>query len=239
MNHATAELRMQDLASVGTRISWGAIFAGTLLALGVYFLLATLGSAVGLSISDRMNPTNIQTSAALWAFLTTIVALFLGGLVTSLFTAGENKIEAVMSGIIMWALLVTSLLVMSAAGIHAGISAMQGMANNARTPATSNWETAAREAGVPATQIEDWRRKQAENSATTVQDRPNQEEVLTAAKRISWYAFAGTWLAMLAAAIGALVGAGPTFRIVAVQRPLDDRTGSLVQSPSSPVYAKT
>ncbi len=238
MNNSGTEPRVEDLVSVGTRISWGAICAGTLLALAVYFLLATLGSAVGLSISDRMNPTNLQTGAVIWAFLTTIVALFLGGLVTSQFTAGENKTEAVVSGIIMWALLFTMLLVLGGAGIRAGFNAMQGMANSALTPAASSWETAAREAGVPADQIEEWRRRQGESSDKAVQGSRNQQEVLDAATRISWYVFAGTWLSMLAAALGALVGAGPTFRLIAVHRP-HARAGSLPHAPASPTYSRT
>jgi hypothetical protein len=233
MSDSAAAPRLEDLASVGTRISWGAILAGTLLALGVYFLLGTLGSAAGLSTSDRMNPTTLQSGTVLWAFLTTIVALFIGGLVTSLFTAGENKTEAVMSGIVMWALLFALLLVLGGAGIRAGFNAMQGMASSAQTASTLSWETGAREAGVPVEKIEDWRR-QAGSGDKTVQDPRNQQEVLNAATRISWYAFAGTWLSMLAAAAGALVGAGPTFRIVAVQRPFG-RTGS---APTSQGYSR-
>lgn len=218
--------RVEDLASVGTRISWGAILAGTFLAAGVYFLLATLGGAVGLSISDRMNPTALHPGVIGWAFVTTAAALFVGGLVTSLYTVGENKTEAVMSGIIMWALLFTLLLVLSGVGIRSGFNAMVAIGNS-----TPGWEAAAREAGVPADQIETWRR----TAAAAVQNPQNQQAVLDAAKRIGWYAFAGTWLSMLAAAAGALVGAGPTFRIVAVRESLN-RTGSL---PQSPAYSRT
>ena len=35
--------RLEDLVSVGTRIRWGAILAGGMLALGVYFLLGIWG----------------------------------------------------------------------------------------------------------------------------------------------------------------------------------------------------
>ena len=40
------ESRPQDLVSVGSRISWGAIFAGAVLALGLYSLFTILGGAV-------------------------------------------------------------------------------------------------------------------------------------------------------------------------------------------------
>lgn len=236
-NTATAP-RLEDLASVGTRVSWGAILAGTLLALGVFFLLATLGSAVGLSASDRTNATNLSTGVIIWAFVTTIAALFVGGLVTSLFTAGENKIEAVLSAIIVWALLGVVLLVLSAAGIKAGFNAMMAIGNTAQNASAQNWESGAREAGVSPEQIEDWRRKNIATAAAAVQDPQNRQAALDAATRISWYAFAGTWLAMLAAALGGLVGAGPTFRLVAVRRSYSG-SAALPHAQKSPAYART
>ena len=39
------------------------------------------------------------------------------------------------------------------------------------------------------------------------------------AARISWYAFAGAWASMIAGALGGLIGAGPTFRIVTASPP--------------------
>jgi hypothetical protein len=237
MNEPVTSPRVEDVVSVGTRISWSAILAGTLLALGVYFLLGTLGGAVGLSTSDRMNPTNLQTAAIIWAFLITVAALFVGGLATSLFTVGENKIEAVMSGVIMWALLSALLLLLGAAGVRAGFNAMVGMANAAQSASTQEWETGARAAGVSAEHIEDWRRKQAKTTDNTVLNPADQQALSRAATRISWYVFAGPWLSMLAAAAGACLGAGPTFRIVAVPRRAGG-TGSLPQTPVASGYSR-
>src|SRR5580658_9008202 len=103
-------LRVRDVESVGTRISWGAVLAGAMVALGIYFLLTTLAAAVGMSISERVDPTKLEIGAVVWAVLTTTSALFVGGLVTSLFTAGENKTEAVFYGVIMWAVVLVMLL---------------------------------------------------------------------------------------------------------------------------------
>ena len=105
------------------------------------------------------------------------------------------------------------LLVLGAAGIRAGFDAM---ARTANTPAAASWETGARQAGVTAEQIQDWRSKQGGTALGTVRDPQDQQAITEAATRISWYVFAGTWISMLAAAAGALLGAGPTFRLVAV-----------------------
>lgn len=193
---ATAE----DLVSVGTRVSWGAIFAGGLLALAIHFLLSLLGTAVGVSVSDRVEPDKLQTGALIWVVVTTCTALFVGGMVTSLFTVGENKVEAVLYGIIMWALLIAILVGLGAAGLRAGFSAM--------VSSSRNWETALEQSAISKEKIE--------NAAKEAQTSPTKEAVVEATKRITWYTFGGTWISMFAAAAGAWVGAGPTFRLVRV-----------------------
>ena len=60
----TPAIRAEDLLSVRSRISWGPIFAGAALALALFFLLALLGGALGLSISGQVRGDNIATGAA-------------------------------------------------------------------------------------------------------------------------------------------------------------------------------
>ncbi|HWY85313.1 MAG TPA: hypothetical protein VNX28_01240, partial [Gemmataceae bacterium] len=147
-----------------------------------------------------------------------VAALFVGGVVTSQFTVGENKTEAMLYGVIMWAVLFGILAAFSAAGVHSGFHALSGMANIAESASTQRWDTLARAAGVPAEQIDTWRHK-----LETPVDRPetgdskDQEVSREAVTRIAWYAFMGTWISMIAAALGAVVGAGPRFKVVAVR----------------------
>lgn len=169
---------IEDLKSVGTRIRWGAILAGASLALGIYFLLGILGAAVGVSIGTKLNSPTLSNGAIAWAIITTCTALFLGGLVASVFTVGENKVEAVVYGIILWAVLLAFFVGLGAAGVQTGFNSLTEYSNAVRT------------GSIPM----------------------NAE----AATRVAWYAFVGVWLSMLAAAGGAFVGAGPTFRLVSV-----------------------
>jgi hypothetical protein len=203
-----AKARLEDLRSVGTRIRWGAILAGAVLAFGIYALLGILGAAVGISISDRVNPTALSTGAIIWALLTTCVAVFVGGLMTTVFTVGENKVEAVTYGVIMWAVLFLSFSFLGNAGLRNGLSAMIELSNSPQAP---SWESSAKEAGIPATTIKEWRAKLAANTAEAEKLRAELAEIAT---RVAWYAFATMWLSMFAAAGGALLGAGPTFRLV-------------------------
>jgi hypothetical protein len=189
--------RVEDFVSVGSRISWGAIFAGALLALGLYSLLTFLGGAVGLSISDRVRPTTLKNTAIAWALLTLVVSVFVGGVVASQFTVGETKMEALLYGVIMWALLFGFLATLSALGVRSGFHAMAGVTDSAQAGRNNvNAQTQPRNAA---------------------EDTTNEEATKEALTRLTWYAFIGTWVSMIAAAVGACVGAGPRFKIVAVR----------------------
>jgi hypothetical protein len=210
--------RPEDVVSVGSRISWGAILAGAVLAFGLYSLLTILGGAVGLSISERMQPNTLKITAVVWALVTLAAAIFVGGVVTSQFTVGESKTEAMLYGVIMWAVLFGILAALSAAGVRSGFHALAGMAHFADTASTQSWDRLARDAGVPADEIDTWRRKLgAAPDRTETRDPQNPEVTKEAVTRLTWYAFMGTWVSMIAAALGAVVGAGPRFKVVAVR----------------------
>lgn len=208
-SHETS-VQLEDLASTGTRVRWGPILAGATLALALYSLLTILGTAVGLSVTDRVNSDTLTTGAIIWTFIITCVSIFVGGLVTSLLTVGENKVEAVLHGAIMWGVLFVALLGLGAIGIRGGFNAMAGMTDTV-TPTATN-----REAAVAVGPADASGRVQP-GAANEVQNAQNQPRRTESATRVAWYAFAGMWLSMLAAALGAFVGAGPTFRIISLQ----------------------
>ncbi|MCE9531873.1 MAG: hypothetical protein K8T89_12220 [Planctomycetes bacterium] len=204
--------QVEDLVSVGSRISWPAVLAGAAIALGIYFLFGTLGTAAGLSISDRANITTLQTGAVIWVIFISALAMFVGGVVASVLTAGENKIESMVYGVIMWAVLSTLILGVGAMGARSGLSALASFNNNPNS--STSWEATAREAGVPADKVDEWRRSRPDGVAKTVQEDENQKIIKETATRAAWFAFFGTWISMLAAALGGWVGSGPTFRFV-------------------------
>jgi len=210
----------EDLVSVGSRISWGAIVAGSFLALAMHVLLTVLGAAVGLQMSDNVENATLRNTALIWAVIVVATSFFVGGLVTSLFTVGENKVEACIYGVVMWAFVTGVLLMMAASGVRAGYNGLLGVANVAQGTSRSDWETAAKDAGVSPEQLDAWRKQAASNVANAsnkAQDPQTRENVRQSAQTAAWYVFGGTWLSMLAAALGAYVGAGPTFRLVNVR----------------------
>lgn len=221
MNNATP-VRAEDVMSVRSRVNWGAVLAGSVIALALYFLLTLIGGAVGLSVSGHVRPSSVGTGAAVWAVLSIAVALFVGGWVTSQLTVGENRGEAAMHGVLLWGLLFGMLLWLMASGVRSGFNAMVGMAQAGQAAAPGStaggWEEAARRAGVSAETIDEWRRKAADAPAVTRQaaENPeNQQAAADAATRVTWWAVVGALLSMAAAVLGAIVGARPTSRLLA------------------------
>ena len=236
---ADVAVRSEDVIPVRSRVSWGAIVAGSVLALSLYFMLALLGGATGMSISDKVSASNLGTGAAIYAIIVTVVCLFLGGYIASQLTTGENKIEGSLYGVFVWATVFAALLWLMAAGVKVGFNAMIGVAT-AGTVATTNtaqadWEAIARQNGVPQDKIEEWKAKSkdAGNTAKAAVENPmNQQAAADAATRATWYTFFGAWLSMMAAAAGGYVGSGPTIKMLSVSvdrvRPDSRRVGATV-----------
>lgn len=222
-DNATTPLRVEDFLPVRSRVCWGAIFAGAVVALATYLVLTLLGGAIGLSVSGSVRGTTLGTGAAVWAVITTGAALFLGGWVTSQTTVGENKMEAVVHGIIMWGAVLAMVLWMAAVGVRSGFNALMSVAYagaaGAEDLTSQDWEAAARRAGVSQETITDWKQKAKDapaNARAAVEDPTNRQAASEYATAATWWTLLGTVLSMLAAVVGALVGAGPSFRLMAV-----------------------
>ncbi|MBX9625451.1 MAG: hypothetical protein K2X82_16715 [Gemmataceae bacterium] len=235
-NHAghLPSVGTEDLMGVRSRISWGAILAGSVLALALYFLLTLLGGAIGLSVSDNVDGRNLATGAAIYAILVTALSLFVGGLVAAQLTTGENKREAALYGLLVWAAVFAMLLWLMASGVRAGFNAMVGVATAgatagqaaAQNTTAADWEALAQRAGYTPQQIESFKQQArtapaqvgaaAQDPATRQQAEQAARDAGEAATRVTWYTFLGVLVSMLAAAAGGYVGAGPTFRLFAV-----------------------
>jgi len=112
----------RGLFSVGTRIRWGAILAGSILAIGILLLLGPLGAATGLTITDRVHEDNLRLAAVGWSILMMCIAVFAGGILASVLTVGENKTEAVIYGILTWALTILIVIALGGAGVRSGFA---------------------------------------------------------------------------------------------------------------------
>ena len=143
MNDPTA-IHPEDVLPVRSRISWGAIFAGAFTSLSALVLLTMLGTALGLTWGEHTDRGDyVATGAAIWTAFSGLIALFLGGVVTSMFTAGESRAEAVLYGVVLWGVLFVSVAAISVAGTRLALGGVLETANAVTNAAGSDWERVA------------------------------------------------------------------------------------------------
>jgi hypothetical protein len=215
------EVGVEDVVEVGSRISWSAILAGAVMSLAVCFVMMLLGQSLGISVSDRTNADSLGFGSALWAVVTSVVGLFIGGWIASQCVVGETKTEAAIHGVIMWGAAMALFMWGTASGVNANFTAMTQVASIAGVmtePDHRNDTMSGPARAIPQANAERVTRpdnRDADNSrapATSEGVEPRTAE--RRATRATWWTLANVVLSMFAAAGGALAGAGPTFRLV-------------------------
>lgn len=225
----------EDLTSVRSRVCWGAIAAGTVVALGVQFVLTLLGAAIGFGILGNTQTDQIGIPALIWVIVSAAISLFAGGFVAAQATAGENKREAGLYGMLVWSAMFATVLFLTVAGVRVGFNALLGTAaigTNVAEVANRNttqgdWEAAARQNGIDPALINDFKAKvnnASTNAKAAIEDPAARARVEADARKASdvtskaaWLALAATLVSMIAAIAGGIVGSGPTFRLFAMR----------------------
>ena len=142
-----------DLLGVKSRVSWGAIAAGAMVALSIYIILSMVGVALGIEVAVRRADATLGAGAAIYSIVTLLLAMFFGGWATSRLAVGESKVEAVLYGLILWGVLFLGMIWLLSAGIRAGFGGMVGAASGAYTVAADA------DASAPPTGVADALRK--------------------------------------------------------------------------------
>ncbi len=96
---------VEAIPGVPFKLSWGAIFGGTFVALGVWVLLYALGLALGLSSVDPNDPGSARSAGigtGIWSLIAPLIALFLGGLVASRTAGVVDKMGGALHGAVLW-----------------------------------------------------------------------------------------------------------------------------------------
>lgn len=211
-------IRTEDVVSVGSRMSWGAVLAGAMVAVAVHVLLTLLGAAFGFTVMNA-NTTEAKTAAmigAAWCLFSCCVAFFLGGWVASQMTVGENRTEAVIHAVVLWGVAAVALIWMASVGLRTGVVTMMGLESIAadRGADTRSWAELGRRAGLTQEQIEEGQRRLDRG----LDDPANRETARQTARNVAWWAFAAVLVSMAAAIAGALTGAGPQLRLLLLER---------------------
>jgi len=113
------------------RISWGAVFAGAIIALATQIVLALIGMAIGLATlnpatGDSPSGTALGTGAAIWLVVSSLISLFIGGYIAARLA---GRFNGWLHGLVTWGTLtlLTLMLLTTAAGQLIG--AASGLTN--------------------------------------------------------------------------------------------------------------
>jgi hypothetical protein len=106
-----------------TRVSWGAILAGVVIAFAVEIMVALLGAGIGLSLvdpgaADAPGAGSVGIGALAWWAIGTIIALVAGSYAAVRAAGLSRPVEGTVHGLSIWAatLLITLYLMTSAVG---------------------------------------------------------------------------------------------------------------------------
>jgi hypothetical protein len=87
--------------------SWGALFAGALVSIGIWLLLHILGLGIGLT---AINPDDVDTlrgigmTTGIWSIIAPIIAMFLGGITAARVAGPMPRLGAAIHGAVLWSL---------------------------------------------------------------------------------------------------------------------------------------
>lgn len=107
----------------GLRLSWGAIFAGLVVATVLQIVLSLLGVAIGLAAWDPGDAAKgLGIGAAIWTALSGILSLFIGGRTAGRLAGILRRKDGALHGVVLWGLstILTVWLLASGAGALLG-----------------------------------------------------------------------------------------------------------------------
>lgn len=101
------------------RVSWGAIWAGLLTALGVFLLLTLLAVAVGAQSVDAgaADAATVGQNSALITGIIALVSFFTGGYVAAASSAVRGRGAGLLNGFLVWALGTAIVLMLATFGL--------------------------------------------------------------------------------------------------------------------------
>lgn len=174
------------------RVRWGPILAGLFVAISSQLVLSGIIAATGLtsiagSGAPRSNADNVGAAVGIGSSISLLIALFIGGWVTSRASGPTNRSNALLNGAILWA----TTLAISAWLLSSGVAGAFGvLASNAGEVLNQAQQGGVTPGTVPSPDI----------SAQQARDLAGN------AARVGWSFALGSLLALIAALVGATVG---------------------------------
>lgn len=194
------EVKTEDVLSVGTRVSWSAIFAGSFVGFAIYISTMLLALAIGVTTVEKVEPGAFATGAKICGMFCLLVALFMAGFVASRTTVGENKTESLIYGVVVWAVFM-GMLVFLGAGAGFGLGAeLKNLGPN---------EGNAEQRFIQRLENEGYIAAEKKEQFTKVKEEFGDDAKNMSVTSAAWWSFLGLMLSLLTAVGGAITGAGP------------------------------
>lgn len=199
---ATTVVRAPSTA--GIQVSWGGIWGGVLAAIGIMLLLGALGMAVGITAVDPQSTdgATMGMAAGAWVGVSMLIALFVGGLVSTRAGATYDGATAFWEGGLVW---IVSLLLMAYLATSGVTSLASGAMNLMGSSAQKNpqVQAAAQDPGNAADTLQSKLADATSNGQAMVR---KAQEVKPVATKAAWLTFGGLVVSLLASVLGALAG---------------------------------
>lgn len=120
----------EELDEAIPRVSWGALFAGLVVSLGILCLLALLGIAVGATAVKPAEPggfSGIGVGAGIWSVLCYVISIGCGAYVSARLSGVQRPILGMFHGLGVWAAIVVLTFVAVGSGITGAIKGTLGV----------------------------------------------------------------------------------------------------------------
>jgi hypothetical protein len=216
-----------DLVGVRSRVSWGAIAAGAMVALTIYIVLTMVGVALGIELAVRGSSPQFGAGAAIYSIVVLLLAMFFGGWATSRLAVGESKLEAVLYGLILWGVLFMGMVWLLASGMRTGFGALFGTASGVYTTEEGrvDYDRVTRDlkqAGVDDATVNKYRsyseriRDNPASAADVGRELGGDVAAQQAARQASWWTVGGILVSLATVILGALMGSGELLQPVPI-----------------------
>ncbi len=199
---------------VWRRMSWGAIFAGLFVTIGVFLMLQLLGAGIGLSAVDLTgrevtSARSLGIGAAIWWLIMGLISLFIGGWVAGRLASLPNKLDRALHGLTTWGFFYVVLFLLATTALSAlvggGISLLgKGTEAAGQVAATPEGRQTLENQGLTPEQIRD--RIAAATGPGTTPEEQQAKETGQQAANITGGTLIGLAISMFLGAIVSVIG---------------------------------
>jgi hypothetical protein len=119
----------------GLRVSWGGVWGGVLVAMGMFLLLTALGIAIGRTLEATGAGTGLMgIVAASWAAVSLLASLFVGGVVSTRVGGVYDRTTGFFEGALVWVMSVLLMFFFAVTGVSTVASGLFGLVGAPTAP---------------------------------------------------------------------------------------------------------